>query len=138
MYVSLIWRDKQTWFFFHYIDKYFCNMAINTNLELWLSTLKENDKLDSNDITWIEMILIQNPKPLGSKTSMLLIHGICFQLEALGQFTWCLITLKTIGIRNKNPWISTYEISNGNFMWWEEGIEIGRIIFCVKVWLMLC
>ncbi len=76
-------------------------MAINTNLELQLSTLKENDKLDSNDITWIEMILIQNPKPLGSKTSMLLIHGMCFQLEALGQFTWCLITLKTIGIRKK-------------------------------------
>ncbi len=97
MYVSLIWRDKQTWFFFHYIDKYFCNMAINTNLELRLSTLKE---LDSNDITWIEVVLIQNPKPLGSKTSMLLIHGICFQLEALGQFSWCLITLKTIGIWN--------------------------------------
>jgi hypothetical protein len=72
-------------------------MAINTNLELRLSTLKE---LDSNDITWIEVVLIQNPKPLGSKTSMLLIHGICFQLEALGQFSWCLITLKTIGIWN--------------------------------------
>jgi hypothetical protein len=59
-------------------------MAINTNIEFQLSTLKENDKLDSIDITWIEMILIQNPKRLGFKASMLLIHVICFQLEALG------------------------------------------------------
>jgi hypothetical protein len=59
-------------------------MAINTNLEFQLSTLKENDKLDLIDITWIEMILTQNPKPIGSKTSVLLIHVVCFQLEALG------------------------------------------------------
>jgi hypothetical protein len=38
----------------------------------------------------------------------------------------------------ENPWISTYEISNGNFTWWEQGIEIGRIIFCFKLQLMLC
>jgi hypothetical protein len=70
MYVCKSHMKRQTnmGLFFYYIDKYFCNMAIHTNLELRLSTLKENDKLDSNDITWIEMIRIQNPKP---KTSWL-------------------------------------------------------------------
>jgi hypothetical protein len=49
------------------------------------------------------MILTQNPKPLGSKTSMLLIHVVCFQLEALGQFTLCFDNTENNWNSEENP-----------------------------------